>query len=220
MKQNIRPSRLFTGFVKITGVPFTALFFKAKIIYEDKSAFKKAYRKPFILVSNHMSLLDFPLYMTIFFSRNIRFLMAEVLFSKNKLFSWFLYKLGGIYVDRNKYNTAFVGESLETLDKGQSIGVFPQGRVRYNNIHFPFKPGTAYIAMHTNAPIIPVYTDGNYGLTKRVTVVIGKELYISDYIDETQTKDEQLKTLTELIEKRVMELEKYTRENKEEKINN
>ena len=70
------------AFVKITGILPALLFFKPKLFFKNKKVQGRRLPAPAILVSNHMSLLDFALYLAIFPFRTIRFLMAEVLFIK------------------------------------------------------------------------------------------------------------------------------------------
>ena len=76
-------------------------------------------------------------------------------------------------MDRDAKSFDFVSHSLEVLDDGGIIGVFPQARLPVKGVKFPFTVSTAFIAIHSDAPIIPVYTDGKYGITKRTGVVIG-----------------------------------------------
>ena len=192
------------AFTKITGIIPGLIFFKPKIHLENGA--KRRLPAPSILVSNHCSLMDFVLYLFVYPFRPVRFLMAEVLYNKGKFFASFLYALGGIFVDRNTKDFGFVSDSLEILDNGGVIGVFPQGRLPVNGKPFPFTVSTAFIATHSTAPIIPVYTDGNYGLFKRANVVIGKEIYLADYMEDGLSEDEQLKKLTEILENKVYDL--------------
>ena len=192
---------LFVAFFKITGIIPAYLFFKPKVYLEEGA--NRKLPTPSILVSNHCSLLDFALYVFIFPFRTIRFLMAEVLFRKGKLFSAFLYALGGIYVNRDTKDFGFVSDALEVLDAGGIVGIFPQGRLPLNGVPFPFTVSTAFIAKHTDAPIIPIYTDGNYGLRKRAHVVIGKPIYPSDWVDADLPEDELLQNLTQSLEKKI-----------------
>lgn len=197
---------LFTGFVKITGIIPALIFFKPKVHYINKKSQSKRLPKPCILVSNHKSLMDFVLYLAVFPFRTIRFLMAEVLFNKGKIFSKFLYSLGGIHVDRDAFNFDFVSDSLSVLDDGGTLGIFPEGRLPINGKPWPFTVSTAFIATHTDAAIVPVYTDGNYGIFKRANIMIGEKLYLKNYCNNEKGEDEQLKELTALLEKKVYEL--------------
>ena len=196
---------LILGFVKLTAYLPAMLFFKPKVYYLDKKIQGRKLPKPCILMSNHTSLMDFPLYLILFPWRTIRFLMAEVLFRKGKLFSWFLRSLGGLYVDRDGMSFDFVGQSLEILEKGGTVGIFPQGRLPVGGKPFPFKPSISYIALRCNAPIVPVYTDGNYGLFKRSHVMIGTPITLPPVEEEDLTK-ENYERLTRYLEQQEYKL--------------
>ena len=201
MKKAPKHSPFVLGFLKVTAYLPAILFFKPKVHYMDKTQQGKKLPKPCILMSNHTSLMDFVLYLILFPWRTIRFLMAEVLFRKGKLFSWFLRSLGGIYVDRDGMSFDFVGHSLEILEKGGTVGIFPQGRLPVGGKPFPFKPSISYIAMRCDAPIIPVYTDGNYGLFKRTHVMIGTPITIPPVEEKDLTKENYARLTAYLQEK-------------------
>lgn len=196
--------RLTVGLAKVTGYVPGWLFFKPRIRLAEGA--KRRLPKNCILVSNHTSLLDFALYLFVFPGRTLRFPMAEVLFRNGKFMSFLMYALGGIRVDRDGKDFGFVSECLEVLDNGGSLGIFPQGRLPLNGQIFPFTVSTAFIATHTDAPIIPVYTDGNYGITKRANVVIGAPIHIADHLQPGLSQDAQLQQLTKMLEETVFGL--------------
>ncbi len=199
----------FLAVTKITGLIPALLFFKPKVYKEQ--GFSNL-PKSCILVSNHKSLLDFVLYLLIFPFKTIHFLMAEVLYNKSKFFSFLLNSWGGIKVEREDRDFSFVSESLEVLDNGGRIGVFPESRLPINGKPWPFTTSTAFIAMRTDAPIIPIYTFGNYSLFKRAKVCIGKPIYIADYLDPALSSQEQLTALTKMLEEKVYALKKLAGE--------
>lgn len=204
MNKNKWLVNLFVGFVKLTGLLPAWLFLKPRVHLAPGA--KRKLPKNCILVSNHISLMDFVLCLLVFPCRTIRFLIAEVLYNKNKVLGLFLNLIGGIRVDRDAKSFDFVSHALEVLDKGGTVGVFPQGRLPLKGIQFPFTVSTAFIALHTQAPIIPVYTDGNYGLTKRANMVIGAPIYLQEFVKEGLSESEQLAHLTKLLEETVFNL--------------
>lgn len=204
MNKNTFLVKLFTGFVKLTGAIPALLFLKPRVRLAPGA--KRRLPSSCILVSNHMSLIDFVLCLLVFPARTIRFLIAEVLYNKGKVMAAFLSALGGIRVDRDAKSFDFVSNALEVLDKGGIVGVFPQARLPVKGQHFPFTASTAFIAMHTDAPIVPVYTDGNYGFTKRVSLVIGAPIRLAEYCKEGLNEKEQLEHLTKLLEEKVFAL--------------
>lgn len=195
---------LCTGFTKVTGFVPAWLFFKPRVTLAPGA--KRRLPKSCIVVSNHRSLLDFVVYLLVFPFRTIRFLTAEVLFNKNKLLSTLLYALGCIRVDRDAKAFDFVSNSIEVLDRGGTLGVFPEGRLPIGGKPFPFTVSTAFIATHVSAPIVPVYTDGSYGLFKRANVVIGEAFYLTDHCKEGLSEPEQLEHLTAVLRSKVYDL--------------
>ena len=192
------------GFVKVTGYPVALFYMRAKKYYINQK--KKDLPKKCIVMSNHTSLLDFPMYLGTFYTKTIHWLMSEALFKKSRLFSWFLLSLGGIYVDRTQHNFDFVRDALKILDKGGKVGVFPQGRIPVGGRKFPYMPGITVLALQTDAPIIPLYTDGNYGFFKTVHVMIGEEIHIRDYTDQERPDGAEIKRLTKILEEKSYEL--------------
>ena len=200
-----KTSRFVLGFVKITGIIPALLLFKPKVYCMNDNC-KRRLPKSAILMSNHSSLLDFPLFLVTFPFRTIHFLIAEVLFGKTKIFSWFLYKLGGIFVDRDACNFSFIEDSLDVLDKNGIVGIFPQGRLPVDGKPFPFKPGIVLVALRTDSPIVPVYIDGNYGLFKRIHIMIGEKIYLRDFVSLENVSDDELNRLTKMLEDKNYEL--------------
>ena len=207
MIRNKHLINLTVGIAKLTGVVPALLLFKPKVRLAPGA--KRRLPKNCILMSNHTSLLDFALYLTVFPARTIRFPMAEALFHNGKFLSGLLYALGGIRVDRDSKDFGFVPDCLDVLDRGGTLGIFPQGRLPDKGITFPFTVSTAFIAMHTDAPIIPVYTGGKYGISRRADVVIGAPIYVSDHIRQDLSRDAQLQELTQMLEKTVWDLKTY-----------
>ncbi len=211
MIKHALPVSLFVGFVKLTGLLPAWLFFKPRVMLENARA-KRRLPKRCMVVSNHCSLMDFVLYLLVFPFRTIRFLMAEVLFNKGKFFAFFLKMIGGIRVDRDAYDFGFVSDALAVLDKGGTVGIFPEGRLPVNGKHFPFTVSTAFIASHTDAMIVPVYTDGNYGVFKRAGVMIGEPIDLNAWSDPSLPEDERLAQVTKMLEVHVYALgEEYKR---------
>ena len=206
MNKNIWLVRFCLGFVKLTGVLPAWIFLKPRI--RLAAGAKRQLPKSCILVSNHISLMDFVVYLLVFPFRTIRFLIAEVLYNRSKLLATFLSLIGGIRVDRDAKSFDFVSDALNVLDNGGAIGVFPQGRLPLKGQPFPFTVSTAFIALHTDAPIIPVYTDGNYGLSKRAGVVIGPPIYLKEHRQQGISEHEQLAYLTKFLEEKVFALKK------------
>ncbi len=200
---------LFNWFVKITGWPAQFLCFRTKVLYEDKRVQGRRIKEAAIVLSNHTSVFDYAVYLFVFFSRTLRFQMAEVLFKKPVL-GWFLRRMGGIRVDRDTHDFGFLPKSLEVLERGGVVGVFPESRLPQPGEArpLPFKVSAAYLALMSGVQIIPVVTNGSYFSRKRARVLIGKPILASDLLEEGATEPENLRIVSEKLRERIIELEK------------
>lgn len=208
--------KLFTGFFKTTAYPLEKLVFRTKIHYEDKKIQGRKIKGPAIIVCNHTSLYDFAQISQVFFGRHIHCLMADILFQR-KMLGWFLRRLDGIKVSRESKNFSFIQESVDILNKGGVIEIYPESRIPKPEEETPleFKPSAAYIALLSKAPIIPVYTDGNYFGKGRANVIIGKTIDTASLIDESLDQSENIKNITDFLRNRIIELRDETERRKQ-----
>ena len=212
--------KIFEGIFKATAYPLEMLVFKTKFHYENKKEQGRKIKGSAIVASNHTSVYDFAQIMQTFFSRHLCCLMADVLFlRKPKILGWFLKLFKPIIIHREGKNFSFINESVEHLNKGGVIEIYPESRIpeSYEEKPLEFKPSMAYIAMLSNAPIIPVYTDGNYFNGKRANVMIGKKIYVNDLIDENLSETENIQRITEYVRNRIIELKDETERRKSKK---
>ena len=200
---------LFNWFVKITGWPVQFLCFRTKILYEDRKVQGRHVKGSAIILSNHTSVFDYAVYLFVFFTRTLRFQMAELLFEK-PLLGLFLKCLGGIRVDRNAHDFGFLPKSEKILERGGVIGIFPESRLPLPGEArpLPFKVSAAYLALLSGAKIIPVVTNGSYFCRKRARVLIGKPILASDLLEEGASETENLQIVSERLRERIIELEK------------
>ena len=134
-------SKFVSYFVKVTALPVAWPVYKPSFRRISKPAPKL--QRPFILVSNHISLADMPLYWLKFFGTNVRFLVAEVMFNKNAVMNWLLYRVGCLRVDRDTFDFSFIEDAIDCLDRGESIGIFPSSRLPVNGVPFPLSRASA-----------------------------------------------------------------------------
>ncbi len=204
---------IFNWFTKITGWIPQFMCFRTKIYYEDPAVQKRHIRGPAIIVSNHISVFDYAVYLFVFFSRTLRFQMAEVLFRKKPL-GTLLRLLGGIYVNRDTHNFGFISESEDILRKGGVVGIFPEARLPLKDEQrpLPFKPSAAYLALSSAVPVIPVFTNGSYFNRRRARVIIGKPVDVSEFCKEGNSDKENIKAVSEGMRSRIIELERSLNE--------
>lgn len=187
----------------ITGWPVQLIFFSRKTYYEDKKSQGKRVKGGAILISNHTSIMDYMVNLFIFPFRKLYCLIAEVIYKKGFFMRFLVNCMGGIKVDRFSKDLGFIDEGVAVLKKGKLLQIFPEGRISNDKKLLPFTPSYILIALRSGAPIIPVVTDGNYGLFKRVHILIGKKIYLSDYCKSTNPTKEELEKINKIISRKI-----------------
>ncbi len=194
-------------FVKITGWLPAKICFKTQIRYEDRRRQGRRLRGPVILVSNHTSIWDYAVWMFVFFGQTLRVQMAEVLFEKFPL-CLLLKGLGGIRVDRTRFDYSAVARSEAILRKGGIVGIFPEGRLPREGEErpLPFKPGAAYLALVSGVPVVPLYTNGSYFRRERARVMVGVPVRPAEWVKDVADEKEKIRLVSEKLRECVMEL--------------
>ena len=205
----------FNYFVKITGWLVQKIIFRTKIYYEDKKVQSRRIKGKAIIVSNHTSVYDYAAYLFVFFFTTLRCQMAEILYRK-KFLALFLKMMGGIYVNRDIHDLSCLDKSNEILSKGGKVLIFPEGRIPKKDEERPleFKPGAAILALMSEAPIIPIYTNGIYFTKKRVRVIIGTPIKIENLIDKNLSEKENIDIVNKVIKEKIIELGRMLDEKK------
>jgi 1-acyl-sn-glycerol-3-phosphate acyltransferase len=111
---------------------------------------------PVVLASNHRSLLDIP-FLVIASPRRVRFMAKRELFPPG-FASWFFHALGGFPVDRVGPDVGAVRAGLEVLARGHALAMYPEGT--RSRDFLPFLPGAAWLALASEAPLVPVGITG------------------------------------------------------------
>lgn len=199
---------LFNWIVKITGYPLYRLIFKTKVYYQNKNVQSRRIKGKAVIVSNHTSVWDVALMLFLFPTRSLRCIVAEIMYKKFAM-RLLLTLLGAIKVERNTQDYAFVSKSIGILQKGGVIEIYPEGRLpdRKDDIPpLPFKPSAVYIALESNAPIVPVFTNGKYFTKERARVIIGEPIWVTDLYDSTVSEKENIEKINNILRETVIEL--------------
>jgi len=113
---------------------------------------------PFLVVANHVNLIDVPL-VGVSLNRRLIFMTKKQLFR----FRWIGYlvgSLGGFPVYREQLDRKALRQANQVLADGQALFIFPEGtRSRGGQLQHAF-PGSALIAFRSGAPILPVAITG------------------------------------------------------------
>ena len=199
---------LVNAFVKVTGFLPWMLIARPKVHCEDKSRRNRKIRGSAIVVSNHISVWDYAALMFLFPGRILRCVVAELMYEKNPFLTMVIKGLGSIRVDRNAADFAFLGKCCEILKKGGVIEFYPEAKIRQPGQEGlqPFKPSVVCLALESGAPIIPVYTDGNYFGPGRTHIIVGHPVDVRSLYDDHRSEKENITDITEYLRGKVYEL--------------
>jgi 1-acyl-sn-glycerol-3-phosphate acyltransferase len=178
--------------------------------YEDKSVQTARIKGSAILVSNHTDVWDFAVMMFVFWRRTLRCAVAEVMYHKNFMMSFFLHLLGCVRVEREGHDFSFLTKLKKVLDEGGVVEIYPESRLPVSGEERPleFKPSYVYLALETGAPILPVYTNGKMFDKAREELIVGKPIYVEELYDGTLTEKENITNINAYVRSKIIELGK------------
>lgn len=200
----------FNWFVKITGFIPQLLMFKTKVYYEDKKVQDRHIKGKAIIVSNHNYLMDFAVLMFVFWRRNLRCAVAELMFHKNVFLTILLKGLGCVKVERDSHDFSFLNRLKKILDKGGVVEIYPESRLPQKGEERPleFKPSYVYLALESGAPIIPVYSNAKLFGKERERIIIGRPILVDELYDPTLSERENIDRINGYVRNKIIELEK------------
>lgn len=198
---------IFRWLALITAWPLQLIWFKRKTFYQDKKAQGRFVKGSALVISNHYSALDYMVNLFLFPGRKLFVVLSEMIFQLSKFFYFGMKCFGGIQSRRDVMGMGFIDEAVKVLEKGKMVQIFPEAYTNDDDKEMqPFKTSYILIALRSGAPIIPVITDGNYGLFKRVHVIIGKKIYLSDYCTSLNPTREEILALNDIVYAKAQEL--------------
>jgi 1-acyl-sn-glycerol-3-phosphate acyltransferase len=115
---------------------------------------------PAILISNHTCGIDHMLLQSKS-GRLLGFMVAREYYEW-KWIHWLCRYIGCIPVNRDGRDFAATRAAMRALKAGRVLPIFPEGHIvpASGRRLDPMKPGTAYLAVHAQVPVIPAYIYG------------------------------------------------------------
>ena len=172
-----------------------------RIVYRMKVVGKENVPKDgaVIFCGNHRTYLDPPA-IVVTAGRHMRFMAKEEL-RKNPLFAFLGFVFDGIYVKRDAKDITAMKEAMKTLKDGGCVGLFPEGtRNGLEKNDGKMKSGACYMALKTNAKIVPIGIQGEAKPFKRTTLVYGEPIDFSEKYNIKEDKEAADKATEELKE--------------------
>ncbi|MBT9163191.1 MAG: 1-acyl-sn-glycerol-3-phosphate acyltransferase [Chloroflexi bacterium] len=157
---------------------------------------------PLIVVANHLSMIDPPL-ISASVPRRIFFMAKEELFRSRG--GAFVRWLGAFPVRRGTPDRRAIRQAMKVLERGQTLGMFPEGKRSPNHQMNEAEFGVAMIALRSGVSILPVGICGSENVKgpgficqrPSITVTIGQPFSLPR--NESKLTREQLVQATSLI---------------------
>jgi 1-acyl-sn-glycerol-3-phosphate acyltransferase len=161
---------------------------------------------PAILAANHRSMWDIPVHV-VASPRPVMFMAKRELFG-DPVRRWMWHVLGGFAVRRDIADVRAIDTALALLERGEIVGVYPEGTRSLTGEMLPFLRGAAWLALRTGAPLIPCGLRGTgvegAGVSKhlrrkRVRVSFGEPILVEPEPNATSRKERAEPLTTQLL---------------------
>lgn len=164
--------------------------------------------KALVMASNHRSYAD-PVILTMPMKKPVTYMAKEELF-KNKLFGWFITKLGAFPVKRGAGDLQVIDDAVGILESGRHLVIFPEGTRSKDGKVGKGKTGVALIAARSGADVLPcgiIFEGEKLHFRSKLTLRFGKVIPAEE-IAVTDGSPRELKAaklrimsaITELVE--------------------
>ena len=161
----------------------------------------------YVYASNHRSYMD-PVLITLAVKRPFAYMAKEELFKQNIFFTMIIKMMGAFPVERGKGDTTVIDTSIEKLEKGKNLVIFPEGTRSYDGKVGKGKTGVALIASKAHRDVIPVgiiFEGPKLKFRSKILVRYGEkisadQLLLSDEASSKELKALKLKIMTAITE--------------------
>lgn len=189
----------------LRGIILTFLRIFYSIRFEGKENCPK--EGGYVYASNHRSYMD-PVLITLAVKRPFAYMAKEELFKQNIFFTAIIKMMGAFPVERGKGDTSVIDTSIEKLEKGKNLVIFPEGTRSYDGKVGKGKTGVALIASKAHRDVIPVgiiFEGPKLKFRSKILVRYGEkisadELLLSDEASPKELKALKLKIMTAITE--------------------
>ncbi len=159
-----------------------------------------------IFVSNHRSYAD-PVLVSLPVVVPCSFMAKEELFQGNVLFKWLISYLGAFPVQRGKGDSSAIDRSIEELNKGRNLLIFPEGTRSKDGTVGKIRSGAALIGIVAQTPVIPcaICFKNKLRFRRKIIVAYGKPIIPAD-IGAIDTSPKSIKILRTKISEEINRL--------------
>lgn len=176
------------GILKVAGV---------KVIVHGQEKLRKD--QPYIFISNHQGAFDI-LAGVVAIPVTMRFIAKKELF-RIPIFAQGMRAVGMIPIDRGNSEQArrSLEEAAQTLQKGVSVLIFPEGTRSLDGNIKPFKKGGFVLALKSGLPIMPMVFSGSLNILRKKSIKVHKGTIHVYFLDEVDTSKYSFEKRNELL---------------------
>lgn len=151
-----------------------------------------------LLCSNHIDNMDPPI-LGVTCPRPISFMAKAELFSI-PILKGIIKKLYAFPVRRGGNDREALRTGLKVLKEGKVLGLFPEGTRSKTGKLGKGLAGAGFFALRTNAQVVPCAIIGNYKLFRKVKVIYGKPIDMSELREKKASPEEATKLIMSHIQ--------------------
>ena len=198
-----KKNNFFIVIVKIICGLILKLVYRTKYFYDDESNGRRI-KGRMMVISNHVSSFDPAVVLQTFYFRNPHILAADHAY-RNRPLSWCMDHIGCIKIEKNTIDIESYKKIVAVLNNDKVVVVFPEGRIGSKMVDVSeFKPGAILMALRTNTPILPMYIGKRFGIFRRKSVIIGRQINMFEYVDYRRLSVKDMEDLAENIRQEVL----------------
>jgi len=162
---------------KIFVKAYFKFFYRLEVIGEDHFA-KIPEDQGILLCANHVSLLDPPA-IGCASPRELSFMAKAELF-KIPIFNKLITTLNAFPIRRGQSDRASLKTGIDILNQGKTLVVFPEGTRSKDGLIGEGKPGAGFLALRSDAVVMPVAVIGRYKLFRKTKIAFGAPMQMDE----------------------------------------
>lgn len=171
-------------------------------------------KPPFIVASNHASLLDPPLVGMVCRKYPVDFMAKRELFDTPVIGIW-ARNVRCIEARRGENSVRSLKEAIRRIRKGHVIGLFPEGTRSTSGDLQNAMRGTGFLIAKAGVPVIPIYIGGSgeafpkgrgINIGAHIDVVIGKPALPDTFLSKKVSGKENYEMIANMVMKWISEL--------------
>jgi len=160
----------------------------------------------FILASNHISAPD-PVYLYVSLDKPVHFMNKQEHFRK-PVQKWIYTHFNSFPINRGHADKSSLEYSIKVIEKGNILGIFPEGTRSKDFTPQQARPGIALLVRETKADVLPVsiYSDEKAKFFTKLTIRFGKPIPYESLGFSEGGKSDELRVASKMIMDEIVKL--------------